>query len=48
LVTKNQPKDAAMKTFLTWVLGIGQNYCGETGLVHIDQKVAGKFVKELR
>jgi phosphate transport system substrate-binding protein len=48
LVTKNQPKDATLKTFLTWVLGIGQNYCAESGLVNIDRKTANKFLKELK
>ncbi len=48
LVTKNSPKDAALKTFLTWVLGIGQNYCSESGLVNIDKKTSEKFVKEIK
>jgi phosphate transport system substrate-binding protein len=48
LVTKNPPKDAALKTFLSWVLGIGQNYCEPSGLVNINRKVAEKFLKELR
>ncbi len=47
-VTKNKPTDAALKTFLTWVLGIGQNYCTQSGLLHIDKIVADKFVKELK
>ena len=48
MVTKNPPKDEAMKAFLTWVITIGQNYCAQAALVNIDRKVAEKFVKELR
>jgi phosphate transport system substrate-binding protein len=48
LVTNNKPKDEALKAFLSWVLGIGQNYCDQLGLVNIDRKTAEKFVNELK
>jgi len=48
LVTKSKPKDEALKTFLSWVLGIGQNYFDQTALINIDRKTADKFVNELK
>jgi phosphate transport system substrate-binding protein len=48
LVTKNKPKDDAIKTFLIWILGIGQNYCEKSGLVNIDRKSTVTFLKELK
>lgn len=47
-VTKNKPDDAAMKAFITWVLDIGQNFSAYAGLVNINNKLAGKFVTELK
>jgi phosphate transport system substrate-binding protein len=48
LVTKGQPKDLALRSFLSWIISIGQNYCSQTGLVNIDKATADKFTKELK
>ncbi len=48
LVAKNLPKDAAIKAFLNWVVGLGQNFCAQSGLINIDKATSDKFLKELK
>jgi len=48
LVTKTAPKDAAIKAFLSWVVGPGQNYNIQAGLINIDKRTADKFVKMMQ
>lgn len=47
-VTKNPPNDEAVKTFILWVLGIGQNFCVQSGLLNIEKTTAETFSKQFR
>ncbi|MFA5194177.1 MAG: substrate-binding domain-containing protein [Bacteroidales bacterium] len=47
LAYNTKTENKAVKEFLTWALSIGQNYCIQSGFVHIDKKTAEIFLKKL-
>lgn len=47
-VTKSIPTDPALKAFVKWTLGIGQNYSKDFGLVTIDKKNVNESIKQLK
>lgn len=47
LVSKTMPADEATRSFIKWVLTIGQSYCAQYGFVNIEKKEAAEYLKHL-
>jgi len=47
LVSKTMPADEATRSFIKWVLTIGQSYCAQYGFVNIEKKEAAEYLKQL-
>ncbi len=47
LVSKTIPADDATRSFIKWVLTIGQSYCAQYGFVNIDKKETSEYLKQL-
>jgi phosphate transport system substrate-binding protein len=47
-VTKTKPADTLIKTFISWVLTIGQNYTEELGYIHITAEQANSSIDAMK
>ncbi|HNW88583.1 MAG TPA: substrate-binding domain-containing protein [Bacteroidales bacterium] len=48
LVCKSAPQDAAIKSFIIWILTTGQSYCAQFGFANIEKNEASEYLKQLK